>query len=231
LTIDGLPGECFAAAMLRAASDPSRRAGLYDLLGIYCHQFRNLLNCMKLALYLAKRAGGNERSVSWSDLDRPYIALERLLDRLQAIVRPMRLTLTQHPLSMLIDERRPAWAATFSKHGRTLETIAPTMEAVVSFDVSQLGLALDALVQWRAEAHMGGTPVIIRWGVVGSDLDLEWFEPAPSAGESFAEQSDELALPLLGRVASAHGGALSIDTRDGLRLGLRWPADPTPMRE
>ncbi len=216
--------------MLRAASDPSQCAGLYELLGTYCHQFRNALNSLKLGLYLAKRGAGCDRPAAWSTLDPPYVALERLLDRLQAIVRPMRLTLVRVPLGMLIDDRRVRWTELLAANGRALECRASSNDEPVAFDPYQLGLALDALAEWRAAAGPAGVSVILRWGIEGSNSELEWFEPAATAGESFTRQSDELALPLLGRVTSAHGGALSVDTRDGLRIGLRWPLDATTSR-
>ena len=231
VTIEGLPEEGLTASMLRVASDPSERARFYELLGGYCHQCRNTLNSLTMSLYLASRGPDSDGLALWTDLEPNCRAVEQFLERLQWIIKPMQPALIRLPLSTLMDEYRVAWSEAMSVRGRKLEWISPPEAMAVAFDPFHLGKALDALVCWRAEAGPAGESAQLRWGVEGDQSYLEWFEQRASDERLPADQVESLALPVVARVAIAHGGSVSVDARDGLRVGLRWPIDASSSKE
>jgi hypothetical protein len=225
VTIQGLSDESLAVSLLRAAADPAERDRLHELLGGFCHQCRNTLNSMKLSLYLAKRGSDTKRRAVWSDLEPRYMAVEQFIERLQLIVRPMALTPVRLALSLLFEERGGAWSATMAASGRTLTCVSPPDPVVVSFDPFHLGHALDGLVAWRAAAGPPGTEASLHWWVDRGRSYLEWSETVTNTERPAATRDEALVLPLLGRVATAHGGSFSIDARDGLLIRLNWPVD------
>ena len=218
-----------ATALLRIASDPARVTVLHDLLGGFCHQSRNVLNCMKLGFYLFKHGGDSRESEPLvRDLEPHYLDIERLFDQLQTICRPMALAVVELPIDYLIDEHRGRWEASLSGRGRHLELSPSPVPSVARFDPTRLGQALDAFVEWRAEAGPAGRPVQLRWKTEDDQLCLDWEEPdAPRLVPStpVCGRCESLALPLMARVVAAHGGRLSLDLLDGFRVGLRWPRD------
>jgi hypothetical protein len=229
VTIDGIPDQQIASSLLRLAVDPTHRACLYDALGGFCHQSRNVLNSLKLSLYLAKRSATPDLCARWSELEPHYLELEQFIERLQFIIRPMELNCVCLPLSLLIEERTDKWSAEMGTHGRRLEFVPPVNSSNVKYDPSWLGHALDALVAWRAEAKRGSSVAQLRWGVDHGASKLEWLEDSIGGADRRLDRPDSLALPLVGRVVSAHGGTLSVDVRDGLQVCLRWPVDAKPQ--
>jgi hypothetical protein len=231
VTIEGIPGEGLAVSLLRVSSDPAQRARLHQLLGTFCHQCRNTLNSLKLSLYLAKRSAAPDKLGPWNDLEPRYRDVEQFFERLQLIVRPMPLTTVRLPLALLLEDRGAAWSALLAARERRLDLAPPCESSTVAYDPLRLGDALDSLVAWRAEAGPAGQPARLRWDTVGGQAFLEWSEAAGSGREPPCDGPQSLVLPLLGRVASAHGGSVSVDARDGLRVGLSWPVDASPPKE
>jgi len=220
---------------MRIVQDPAQLNGLHSLMGPYCHQSRNLLNGLKIAMYIARsrerscgeRSGGGPE---WEDLDRLYQAVEQRFDRLQTICRPMIVTLVRLPFSLLVEERRGTWVDRFSSRERVLDLIAPEPgeDGGGDYDPNSLGLALDAFVLWRAEAGMKGQGAQFRWWTRRGRIHLEWVEsPRKSTQRARAVTADglstPLALPLLIRVITAHGGSFERIDPDGRRLRLSWP--------
>src|SRR4051812_17962977 len=71
--------------LISIIQDPERVRGLHGLLGPYCHQSRNLLNGLKIGLYIARskdRSCGDrpEGGSPWDELDRLYQAVEQRFD-------------------------------------------------------------------------------------------------------------------------------------------------------
>src|SRR5262249_4604588 len=96
------------------------------------------------------------------------------------------------------------------------------------YDPIRLASGLDAFVEWRSEVGEAGSPASLCWAIRGDRFEVAWHEPAagglsrpdpPQAGP------DPLALPLLARVITAHGGNTALDVGDGLRIEASWPCN------
>jgi hypothetical protein len=225
--VGGLSG-----ALLGIASDPSRIDTLHRILDRYFHRFRNRLNSMKLSLYLAKKQAAEGDIARWAELEARYRVIEQFLDQVQTLCRPIHLNPIRESLGKLLEERLPAWVQWHVDRGRRLEVTRPDGPAVGSFDPSRLGQAVDALVAWRAEVGDPETPAHLSWWEDGGSLHLSWAESGsgrPAHGAP-SHRCSSLALPLLARVVTAHGGTLDISEREGLRFLLRWPANPAHPR-
>jgi hypothetical protein len=217
--VEGLTG-----ALLRVASDPLQVDSLYQVLGEFCHVARNRLNCLKLSLYLARRDPQDSQREGWSRIERIYSEVEAFLERFQTVCRPMRLAPMSVDLGMLLDERRPVWDVWMADRGRSIVWDAPATPAMGVFDHARLSQGLDALALWSSQGGSAETPVHVAWGSDTGQLRLGWGDPTMRAAEEGVVPC--LALPLLARVVSAHGGVLELSLRCGLDLQLVWPAQP-----
>jgi hypothetical protein len=208
--------------------DPEQASALHALLGPFCHRSRNLLNSVRLSLYLAQHQEERVRDSAWNwaELERMYREVEQVFDRLQTICRPMSLALVRMSLALLMEDRRKGWVELFAARGRVLELDRAGGSDVGDYDPQCLGMALDALIDWRAEAGPSGTRARLCWGGNRGRLHVEWFERGSSAGRSLPREyagPEPLALPLLGRVVAAHGGTLKQLGSAGRHLKLSWP--------
>jgi hypothetical protein len=231
LTVEQPQGD-LAITLFRIASNPDMVQALHEVLGGFCHQCRNLLNSLRLSLYLANRDANASKLPQWPDLEGQYRSVEQLVDRLQAICRPMSLSLIRAPLSLVMRDREAAWTLAMSERDRSLQLVPPEGPDVGDFDPIRLADSLDAFVRWRAEVGEPAGQATLRWGVVDDWFELEWIEPTAETlqpAEVPSSGIDPLALPLLARVISAHGGTLSLQTCDGLHLGARWPLVARPI--
>jgi hypothetical protein len=233
MTDEDSPTEQLAGALARVAADPDLTRHLHEVLGAYCHRCRNHLNSLKISLYLARRVGGSGGQNVWRDLEPRYELVERFVDRLQLICRPMPLSLVRLPLSLLIDDRRGAWSEQLQGQGRRLIVSPPEGPEVGDFDPMRLGQGLDGLVSWRSRAGDPGSDLRVSWTADRGTFHVVWDEPpgpGPDPGfgppdGSAADSTDALALPLLTRLMTLHGGALLQARRSRWRLDLRWPID------
>jgi len=233
-------GEGLAEGLSRIVVDPGRIEALHKVLGPFCHQSRNILNSLKISLYLAHRKESPEEGVGgfWEDVEKRYRAVEGLYDRLQMMWRPLTLSRVPMSLSLLLEDRRRAWVAAFAADGRVLHMSAAGKADVGEYDPHWLGLALDAFVAWRASAGERGREAALRWSTYGGQFHLEWLEPPSPSKEIAAEGAGEgvpavaagasdrlepLALPYLIRVIAAHGGIVELLEPGGCHLRLSWP--------
>lgn len=221
------------AVLARIAGDAEQTEAFHKILGGYSHQARNVLNGLKMSLYLATREADPAAVEVWQMLDHRYHALERFFERLQQLWRASPLTRVNLPFDLLIEERRPGWVKVLGRRGLTLVSDPPERESVSGFDPSRLGQALDDLVAWRARVGAPGAELRVRWGVEGGRFRLEWDEPADGdAGRNGLpcaapgcdrEPSDLLAVPLLTRAVSLHGGRLDALETSPWRIAYSWP--------
>jgi len=221
--LDGLAG-----SLLQIVADPSRIGVLYGILGEYCHLFRNRLHSLRMSLYLAKGSVPASSEAVWHDLERRYDDVEQLLDQLQVICRPMRLNPIQCALGTFVEDRIPTWAAWLAARGRPLEINPPQSAAIGFFDPTKLTQGLDSLASWRSHDGAPGTLVRLGWWAESEQLCLSWDEPDERCEKFATEQLDtpvSLALPLVARVVSAHGGSLAVEHQHGLSIQLRWPCN------
>jgi len=129
-----LPGATdprFAEQLMRIAKDPDLRRSLYERLGDYCHKCRNQLNSLKLSLYLVRRQPSTTRQDLWAEIDGHYQELERRVDLIQTLCRPMALSRVTLGLELLIEDRREPWTRLMAATGRNLELVPPAERAVV----------------------------------------------------------------------------------------------------
>lgn len=215
-----------ARTLVGVVSNPSKTHALHEILGGYCHQCRNTLNSLKLSLYLSKRDPTHVASPQWGELDEQYKAVESIFDRLQAICRPLVLTPIRASLSLILNERKPFWTETMAARSRILTLVPPHSSDVGDFDPNWLADALNSFVHWRAAVGEFGQPAQLGWSIYEDQFLIEWDEPSARGFVSVgpeASRSDPLALPLLARVVTAHGGQMTLNTHDGLHLRVSWP--------
>jgi hypothetical protein len=160
-----------------------------------------------------------------------YREVEHLFDRLQTICRPMSLAVVRMSLSLLMEDRRKQWVEQFTARGRALELVRVGESDVGDYDPQSLGIALDALVAWRAAAGASGQGARLRWGARQGRFEIEWIERGARDRRASPRDDDgrePLALPLLGRVVAAHGGTLELLGRAGRHLRFFWPQVMNP---
>jgi hypothetical protein len=226
-------------ALSRLVADAARVESLHAILGPFCHRSRNILNCLKISLYLARRTeaspGGSEDL--WAEVELRYRAVEEFFDRLQMLWRPLPQALVRISLSLLLEDRREGWVAQFAAHDHVLRMNAMGGDDVGDYDPNCLGVALDAFIAWRASLGDSDCDARLRWWTRERRFQLEWDEPrAPGRGRrraaaaSSVYRTESLALPLLARVIAAHGGTMEFVEPSGRHLRLSWPqiADAGP---
>jgi len=219
-------GEGLGEILGRIIGDPEQVHSLHALLGPFCHDCRNLLNSLKMGLYLARRQGSGIEAERWDRLERCYSEVEERFDRLHTICRPMRLTLVRMSLSLLLEDRRENWTERFAARGRVLQLVGPSGPVVGEYDPNYLGTALDAFVDWRAEAGTVGEAAKLHWWTRKGSFHVEWNEINPKRGSRQnpgVDSPEPLALPLLARVIAAHGGSLENLKSAGRHVRLCWP--------
>ncbi|WP_435007449.1 hypothetical protein P12x_004743 [Tundrisphaera lichenicola] len=219
---EGLIESSLCLQLLEIATDPKLREVVYRQLGEYCHQCRNRLNSLKLSLFLALRQSSQEMRGAWAKIERDYLELEQLVDRLQTICRPMPLSRVMLPLDLLFNDRREEWSRLITDGGADLELVHPRHRTLASFDVERIGQALDALVRWRAGGQGLDRVARLRWGVEAGRATINWEEPVPLLDPAL--DGSNWTLPLIARVAEAHGGGYQISEDSGWRLEMSWPA-------
>lgn len=242
------PAVPFATALARVAADPDLTAGLYSMLGGFCHELRNLLNSLRMTLYIAQRSAEPEadRDV-WDDVERRYRVVEQYVDRLQLIARPWTVTPVVLPLGTLFDDRRAAWSHLLAGRNRRLILSPPPDPGGVAFDPLRLGSGLDDLVAWRSWAGDPATDLRVRWAREGDAILVRWDEPpsksprragpardAPTdvlSNPMEAEALANLIIPLLTRTMTSHGGTLETGGPGAWHLTLRWPLDARPTHQ
>jgi hypothetical protein len=219
-----------AEALCRIVADPGRVEALHHVLGPFCHRGRNILNTLKISLYLARRkeaSGGGPESL-WHEVEERYRVVEDFFDRLQMIWRPLPLAVVRLPLSLLLEDRRSAWVARFAATERLLRIDRAGEDDPGDYDPNCLGIALDAFVDWRAAVGTGGGEVRLRWWTEAGRFELHWQEPvgrsrARSKPGVPADCGGALALPLLGRAVAAHGGTMELVEPSGRDVRISWP--------
>lgn len=225
--------DALSDVLRRVAANEGQARHLHEILGGYCHQSRNLLNCMNMSLYLARRGADPCAQSLWKEVERRYRGVEQFIDRLQSICRPMPVCVVRLPLSLLFEDRKGPWSEHLEAVGRRLLLEPPAEPAVGCFDPIRLGQALDDLVAWRVRVGNPDSGLRVRWTSNALGFQLQFDEPASDQPgtrgafnpESRAESFDTLTVALLTRVMTLHGGRLEIPSTEGWRIELRWPLD------
>jgi len=225
-----------SSAILPWVEQPERIGDLRQFLSGFTHRCRNSLQGIKMSLYLCRRGIEGPAPETWARLERTYQETERLFDRLQAIYRPMRTTMVRSSLGQLLAERLPVWRSWCTGRALTLEADPPAEEGLGDYDPMHLGSGLDAFIAWRLEHGFSYGNVRLAWRLNQGFFEVEWNEVDPQvprgvesggnprsgrSGESTA--GDSLALPLLARIAAAHGGRVIFRWDPAFHLTLLWP--------
>jgi hypothetical protein len=207
-----------------------------QILRRFSHRCRNSLSGLKMGLYLSQQEVEGPLPQCWVDLTRSYGEIERLFDRLQVLYQPFSISLIRSSIGLLVAERLGSWRAWFSANGRNLEADPPDHDACGDLDPMYLVLGLDAFVAWRAEASVSDWRCRLSWRLSRGRLEVLWRElpPKDEVRSRACEKSDpgprrssscvdSLALALLARVVSAHGGSLETTFDSGFGMKLGWP--------
>ncbi len=224
--LQSLTNESLADQLLRISREPELRRMIYERLGEYCHQCRNRLNSLKLSLYLVMRQSPESVEERWEPIDRQYQELERRIEQIQTLCRPLSLTKVKLGLDLLIDDRRENWVRLMAVAGKSLEFSRPSERAIAGFDVERLGHCLDALVAWRAGQAESGSLARIRWWADSGYVHLVWEEsglPSQSSSESASPDEGTWTLPFLVRMILAHEGDFQVQTAPNFRVEISWP--------
>jgi hypothetical protein len=233
MTLRGGNDQTLGDQLLQVARDPDLRQSVYEHLREYCHQCRNRLNSLKLSIYLAMKQSPTPTDDRWVEIDRHYQDLEKRVEQIQFLCRPIALCQVTLGLDLLVEDRRVVWEALMAEQGRELELVPPAERAVASFDVESLGKALDALVAWRAADRSAAGLARLRWWVDAGTAHLAWEESAEIGRPPGLPASDEAppwTLPILARIVEAHGGDYKIQHERGWRLEFAWPSRPITPR-
>jgi hypothetical protein len=231
------PGEDgLSSSMLSVLNNQERIDCLRRMLSGFSHRYRNLLNGIKMSLYLFRREVKGSVPTYWNELERTYQDIERLIDHLQTIYRPMNVSMVRSPLGPLIADLTPRWQSWLQAQGRMLELDPPGQDLPGDFDPMQMGSGLDALVAWRAETGDPRWQPRLSWRMTDGFFEVRWDDAwvkslatplngraGPSPCSDASRRVDCLVLPLLARIVAAHGGRLDSTREPSLRLRLRWP--------
>lgn len=221
--IEGVSDNSIADELLMIAHDPGLRQSVYQELGEYCHTCRNRLNSLKLSIFLAMRLSNDVNSDRWSFIERQYLELERSVDRVQALCRPMTLSMVSIAFDLLIEERADEWADEMAVGGCLLECVPPPTRAVAAFDVERMGQVLDAIVQWRAGGVARGRTARLQWWVEAGTAHVAWSEEGTSP-DGPAPEGAKWVMPLVARVILTHHGEYRVAENQGWRLEFSWPS-------
>ena len=205
--------------LCRLAADPSQAKALHDVIGDFCHIIRNRLNTLQIGLYLAKSHSPATCPKVWEELASHSREAERRIALFQTVCRPMILRPITIGLDLVLNEFVNRWAPRFLARGVSLESPGLAIHEPSRIDPSRIGEGLDAVASWRlSEAKPGGTIQMHARAMKGWSR-IEWSEPLAT------EEPKRGGLPLavFAKVAFAHGGGLTRETRDGLRLTIEWP--------
>ena len=233
---DGTAEEAITASLLRLVKSERQIELLRQDLSGFSHRCRNLLNGMKMDLYFVRRKSVRPLPAWWDEVERHYQGIEGLFDQLQAVYRPVSLTLVSAPFGSLVQDRQQVWSDWLASRGGTLETIPPQRETAGEFDPMYLSMALDSLIRLRASVAPTEQNVQLSWRTCKLGFQVTWRETAPvarSPGRALAATEDSqgpfnaapprLAIPLLARVMTAHQGTMEWGREPGFHVVLRWP--------
>jgi hypothetical protein len=219
-------------------TEPERNDCARQLLSGFSHRCRNQLNGIKMSLYLFRREARGKIPECWDEIERSYRQVESLFDNLQAIYRPTALTMVRCSLGQLMTDHEPILRSSLRSKGRALGLEPPEQESAGDFDPIQLGIGLDALAKWRAEAGESKSHTRIAWRTFDGFFEICWEEfpaefghgPSTTAREGGADvdprpcrRVESLAELLVSRIIAAHGGRLEKSCETSLRWILRWP--------
>lgn len=213
------------STLMSIADDPQIRQGVYDHVGEYCHQCRNCLNSLKLCLYLARRQDPAAARPRLEQLERTYARLERSIDLIQILCRPIQLVTTSLEFTVLLDDRLPGWRKQVAAADLELIGSGPAQMDASRFDPELLGNALDALVSWRTAVLQPGSKVELHWEDRPQSTYVRWREQGteiilpPEAMDSHAYWT----LPMMKRVIAAHSGTVTQATEPAWQIELEWP--------
>ncbi|MGC8642317.1 MAG: hypothetical protein ACP5XB_20845 [Isosphaeraceae bacterium] len=235
---DDLEEEGLSDALVRIVQDDSKIEQLRKELGSFSHRCRNVLGGMKMSLYLMKRSATGSLPGWWDEIERNYQGIERLIDELQTIYRPMSLTPIRAPFGTLVRNREPSWREWFASRKGRLEIVPPAKESVCQFDPMCLRMGCDAFLRWRASMLPPGQTGRFSWQTDGEQLHACWQErpsgplPHEDTKRSPAREctrpssgNQMLALPLLARVIKAHGGVIQWTRSPAFQVEFGWPLE------
>jgi hypothetical protein len=116
--------------------------------------------------------------------------------------------------------------------GQNLVFTETAGEVLVRFDPSRLGGALDQFRAWRSREAGEGTTFSLAVSRFGPRLVAEWSEAESryhrgGAGATHGPRLPNLALPLLSRLVTAHGGSLITSSPRTYRFELALAEKPS----
>ena len=224
-------------SLLRLVQDNRKIEQLREEISGFSHRCRNLLNGMKMSLYLVRRGADSPLPALWANVEQSYGRIEQLLDRLQMIYRPMTLA--------LVRRRLDPWSTIMSRTGATTSGLAADRSRSChrprsrrgAFDPMLLSGGFDAFLRWRAAMVRTGQRARLSWKTSNARLEVSWNEAATDPASTSRERHTQaptadlsLALPLLARVFTAHHGAIQLTPAPEFKVLFTCPLEqPEPV--
>ena len=201
------------------AANHARAAELHDAVGGFCHLLRNRMNTLQMSIYLARRNRDGDAGAMWDDLERQYRGVEGVILLFQSVCQPMSLAPIQIGLSLVLDQFEARWRPKFEGRGLALAAELIEEDGPSRLDPSRIAQALDVLAEWRLGRSDLGPSLTLQGGVSHGRSSLEWRE----SGTPRHDPDGGLPLAALARVASAHGGTMTVDSDHGFAVRIEWP--------
>ena len=235
---DGPAEEGLSSSLLPIVQKEEQVARLRAVLSSFCHRCRNSLNGIKLSLYLFRREARRGLPDRWAEIEAIYQQVEHLFECLQTIYRPMTITMVRLPLDELIRQHEPRWRSQLAARGIDLQIALAEPEVIGDFDPAHLGIGLDAVASWMAEACHPEGRARVSLALRDGTIEIRWElspppgDPMPAEHGGPSRQSicemptpriDSLVLPLVARILAEHGGCLERERGVNLVVLLRWP--------
>lgn len=230
--------DSLGALLVRMVQDDRKREQLRSELSGFTHRCRNVLSCLKTSLYLVKRDSPSSLPAWWPELERNYSGIERLLNDVQTICRPMSPSFLRAPFRSFVRDRESSWRDWFRDGPGSLEIAPPAEESAGDFDPTLMRIGWDALVRWRAEVMRSGHSGRLSWRTSDDLFHVRWMERRADGASGSVEkrecrgglagsarQIQTLALPLLTRVIRSHQGSVHWTYEPAFQVDLSWPRE------
>lgn len=217
-----------------------RLAALGEFAAIVAHEVRNPLGAIfNVVSILRKEIPEGQASVLLEVLREESVRLDRMVTDLLEFARPNASIRRPELSSSIVEGAVDSVRA--SLPGAAITIVTSCEPPVIRVDPRMVHQALVNLIQNAVQASEAGAPVFVRVAIVRGELSIAVEDRGSGVPEPVASRIFEpffttkahgtgLGLPVVKRVADAHGGSVSVSPRagGGTVFTLRLPIDADP---